>query len=213
MHIVHTLITSSGHSSFGEYCVSCVGLIIDGQMFCWSERYKMPNALTFLKCHINHKWIKGGQYPKGYLTWDQIKVGTKGWQSLAQRNKTRQFLLLSHLAATGIVLKIAKRKLAATQKKCNKEDRMGQGMRAVGPLGRDFSQAISDAGCLQPWRKWPLRDESAMQARASARYETARNGQLGRRRQAHLRAQISSSDPLHQKMSPCPVLYGPILGA
>lgn len=126
MHIVHTLITSNGHGSFGEYCVSCVGLIIDGQMFCWSERYKMPNALTFLKCHINHKWIKGGQYPKGYLTWDQIKVGTKGWQSLAQRNKTRQFLLLSHLTATGIVLKIAKRKLAATQKKCNKEERMGR---------------------------------------------------------------------------------------
>ena len=140
MHIVHTLITSKGHGSFGEYCVSCVGLIIDGQMFCWSERYKMPNALTFLKCHINHKWIKGGQYPKGYLTWDQIKVGTKGWQSLAQRNKTRQFLLLSHLAATGIVLKIAKRKLAATQKSVTKriEWDEGPGNASCGSVGSGF---------------------------------------------------------------------------
>ena len=113
--------------------------------------------------------------------------------------------------ATVIVLKIAKRKLAAPPKSVATKRRVD----GMSPLGRDFSQPISDAGCLQPCRKWPLRDESAMQAGVSPRYETTRNGQLGRhsRQISNLSFPAPFWSPVRQKMSPCLVLYGPILGA
>ena len=168
----------------------------------------MPSTLTSLKCHINQKWIKGANIQK--IIWP----GTKSkWGKKAPKvwKKTRQFLLLSHLAATGIVLKIAKRKLAAPQKSRTKQRadrrecepwvrwvpishadnirrRVPAALAKMATAGR-----ICNASSIWDGREWPVRKAAPGRSRSS---------------------NISSSDPsLHQKMSPRPVLYGPILGA
>ena len=175
---------------FRERCISFTGFVIDGNMFCSSERYKMSSTLHTAHWHRTEHWHigtlapsnaalakKGKWSPISKRLFDQIKVVTKGWQSFAEKKQNSSISPL-RLPPLSLSSKLQKGNEQLHPKSVATKRRVD--VTGMSPLGRDFSQPISDAGCLQPCRKWPLRDESAMQAGVSPRYETTRNGQLGR---------------------------------